>query len=291
MNTIRGIISLMRPYVLLSTTSFYIAAAFLSVNGIPALLPTLLGFLAVALAIASAHTLNDYFDRYNDKDNPRTKNRAIPSGKVSPHLALVLGVIYGLIAVAITFFINLPSIILAFIAIPLPFAYNYMRKRQIPYSFLCTMLAVLFIILLGSAVASGQYLANNILLFVIFGTSWEIGRTLISEVQDVDQDTISDVTTISVTISSKRAAQLIFVLFALAAIMSVTIGFFGQLGILYITVAIATSLWLLYRSLELVREPTTPNAIRMLYQAPKYLVIICLVLIITILTNTLLFGF
>jgi len=290
MSSIKGIISLTRPYVLLTTTSFYVAATFLSVNGIPSLIPTILGFVAVALAIASAHTLNDYFDRQTDKENPRTKTRVIPSGKVSPRLALAFGIIYGLSAVALTFYINLPSVILAFIAIPLPFAYNYMRKRHIPYSFLCTMLAVLFIILLGSTAATGQFFANYILLFVIFGVSWEMGRTLISEVQDVDHDRVNNITTLSVVISPRRATQLIFVLFTLATIMSVIIGFFGQLGILYIVVTVLASSWLLYKSLVLMQKPTTANAISMRSRAPKYLLIICLILIITILINTFLFG-
>ena len=291
MSTLNGIISLTRPYVLLTTTFFFIAASFLSVNSIPSLIPFFLGFLAVVLAIASAHTLNDYFDRLSDQENPRTAQRAIPTGKVPPRLALSLGILYGVSAVALTFFINPLCVILAFIAVPLPFAYNYMRKRQIPYSFLCTMMAVLFIILLGSATASGQYFSSNILLFVIFGISWEMGRTLISEVQDVDYDKAADVTTISATISSKRAAQLIFVLFTLTSIMSIVIGFFSQLGFIYLGVALAASIWLIYRSIELVRSPITPKAIEMLYRAPKYLVTICLIVILSILLNILLFGF
>lgn len=289
MSILKGIISLTRPYVLFTTTSFYIAAAFLSVNGIPTLMPFFIGFLAVVLAIASAHTLNDYFDWENDQKNPRTANRAIPSGVVSPRQALALGITYGITAILLTLLLNPLCIILAFISFPLPFVYNYMRKRQIPYSFICTMLAVLFIILLGSAAVSGQYLTNYTLFFVIFGVSWEMGRTLISEVQDVNYDAATSVTTISVKISSKRAAQLILVLFSIAAIMSIAIGGFGQLGIIYLVVAFGSSIWLIYRSLELIKIPTTPSAIRMRIRAPKYLVTICLILVITILLNTLFF--
>ncbi len=290
MGVVKGIVSLSRPYVLFTTTSFYIAAAFLGNNGIPALLPFSIGFLAVALAIASAHTLNDYFDRESDLKNPRTANRAIPSGLISPRIALVLGMIYGVIAVSLTFLLNPLCIILAFVSIPLPFAYIFMRKRRIPFSFICTMLAVTFIILLGSAVASGMYFPNLMLLFVVFGVSWEMGRTLISEVQDVDYDNLTNVTTISATISSKRAAQLILVLFSIASMMSIIIGIVGQLGIIYLGVVIIASLWLIYRCLELVKTPTTPNAINMRIRVPKYLLTICIILVVTILLNTLLLG-
>jgi 4-hydroxybenzoate polyprenyltransferase len=290
LSTVAGIISLTRPYILLTTTFFYIAAAFLSVNGIPLLFPFFLGLLAVALAIASAHTLNDYFDRKRDKENPRTAQRAIPTGKVSPRLALTLGILYGITAVTLTFLINPLCVILAFIAIPLPFVYNYMRTRQIPLSFLCTMLAVLFIILLGSAAASGQYLTNYVLHFVVFGVSWEMGRTLISEVQDVDHDKESNITTISSTISAKRAAQLILLLFFLCASMSFSIGIYGGLGLHYLIGVLVTSIWLIFRSIELIKTPSTANAINMLYRAPKYLVVVCLILIVSILLNAFLLA-
>jgi 4-hydroxybenzoate polyprenyltransferase len=290
MNTLKGIVSLTRPYILFTTTSFYIAATFLGINGIPALVPFFIGFFAVALAIASAHTLNDYFDREEDQNNPRTAKRAIPSGLVSPRLAFALGVTYGVIAVSLTFFLNPLCVLLAFIAIPLPFTYVFLRKRQIPYSFLCTMLAVLLIILLGSAVASGTYFPNYMLLFIIFGVSWEMGRTLISEIQDVDYDKLTNVSTISLVVSSKQAARLILCFFSIATVMSIIIGILGQLGIIYLGVTVGASVWLTYRSLELIRTPTTPNAIQMRIRAPKYLVTICLILVVTLLLNTLLSG-
>jgi len=282
--------SLTRPYVLFTTTSFYLTAAFLSINRFPPLVPLFVGFIAVAFAIASAHTLNDYFDTATDKDNPRTAKRAIPSGEVSQGLALALGMTYGVTAIFFTFLLNTPSVILGFMAIPLPFVYNLLRKREIPYSFLCTMLAVLFIILLGSTAITGQYFSAYILLFVIFGVTWEAGRTLISEVQDVDHDKTTNVTTISVVISSKHATQLSLLLFSIASIMSIVIGILGQLGLIYLGVALIASGWLIYRSLELVRTPTQPKAICMLSRAPKYLVIICLVIVISILVNVVIFG-
>jgi 4-hydroxybenzoate polyprenyltransferase len=287
MRKLKGFVSLTRPYVLFTTTSFYIASALLSINSIPAAYPFFIGFLSTVFAIASAHTLNDYFDRKNDQNNPRTANRPIPSGNIPHQQALVVGFIYGVIAVLLTFLLNPPSIVLAFIAIPLPFIYQFMRKRQIPFSFLCTMAAVFFIILLGSAAVSGQYWSQNILLFVIFGISWEMGRTLISEVQDVDHDKVTDITTISTTISSKRAARLIFILFLISAIASILIGLLGQLGILFLIIASAAAIWLTYRTFELVKTPTTANAIKMLFRAPKYLVLICLILIVSIILNTL----
>jgi 4-hydroxybenzoate polyprenyltransferase len=290
LSKINGIITLTRPYVLISTLFLFIAAAFLSVNNLPPLIPFFIGIIATALAIASAHTINDYSDRIVDKENPRTAQRPIPSGLVPPTQALFLGLSFGVFAVLLTFTLNPLCILLAFFGTPLPFVYNYLRKRQIPISFICTVLAVLFIILFGSASVSGQLVPNSVWLFAIFGMAWELGRTMISEVQDVDADKESAVTTISVVLSSKRAAWVIFLFFAIAASVNILIGFVAQLGFIYIILSFLAAIWLLYRTLELVRKPTGPNAIQMKVRAPKYLIVVSLALIITIMANTLL-GF
>ncbi|MFX0168325.1 MAG: UbiA prenyltransferase family protein [Candidatus Hodarchaeota archaeon] len=290
MAKLRGIVTLTRPYVLVTTLSFFVTSAFLSVNTIPPLLPFFIGFIATGLAIASAHILNDYADREADKANPRTVKRPIPSGLVPARQALIVGLGFGLSALILTIFLNPFCTILALFGAPLPFLYNYLRKRSLPISFICTVLAVIFIILFGSTSASGQFSSNFVWLFVIFGMSWEMGRTFASEVQDVDTDTISNVMTLSVSISSKRAAQLIFGSFTTAVVVSLLIGFFGQLGFIYLIPTLAVAIWLIYRTLELVRAPTTPNAVKTKIRASKYLIVISITLSGATLVNSLLLG-
>ena len=290
LSKIKGIITLTRPYVLITTLSFFIASAFLSVNTIPPIPPFIIGLVATGLAIASAHTLNDYADRNVDKENPRTAQRPIPTGLVPPRQALAVGLVFGVIAVLLTLFLNPLCILLAFLGIPLPFVYNFLRKRGIPISFICTVLAVLFIILLGSTSVSGELIPNFVWLYAIFGMTWEMGRTMTSEVQDVDSDAESEVTTISVILSSQGAARVILALFTITTSINVIIGFVAGLGFIYIIPSIVVAIWLLYRTFELVRNPTVANAIQMKIRAPKYLVVVSLVLIFTIMVNTLL-GF
>ena len=279
---------LTRPYVLITTLFFFIAAAFLSVKSIPPILPFFTGLVATGLAIASAHTINDYSDRLVDGENPRTAQRPIPTGLVPPVQALIVGLTFGVLAVLLTFTLNPLCIIFAFVSAPLPFVYNYLRKRRIPLSFICSVLAVLFIILFGSASVSGQLIPNFVWLFAISGMVWEMGRTMISEVQDVDADKESDVTTISIALSSKRAAWVILVLFTIAASVNVLIGFVAHLGFMYLIPAFVAAIWLLYQTLRLVKKPTTPNAIQMKMRAPQYLVVVSLTLIVTIIINMLL---
>ncbi|UCF58424.1 MAG: UbiA prenyltransferase family protein [Candidatus Bathyarchaeota archaeon] len=287
MGKLRGLMRLTRPYILLTTSLFFSGSAFLSVNGIPPLRQFLMGFLAVSLAIAAAHTFNDYSDWEVDVKNPRTAKRPIPTGLVSPFEALLSAVLLGTSAIILAFLLNILSTLIALAAVSLPFMYNYFRKHKIPFSFICTVIAIFFITLFGSASVTGKLISNHVPLLLILGLTWETGRTLISEIQDVEPDRASSVSTLSVILSSKTAAKFIVILFTSTSIMSVVIGILAQLGILYLIVAFAASSWLIYRSIELLRQPITRNAVKMRISAPRYLAIICIAITISIISNTL----
>ncbi len=104
----------------------------------------------------------------------------------------------------------------------------------------------------------------------------------------VELDRSSSVSTLSVILSSKTAAKFIVILFAITSIMSVVIGILAQLGILYLIIAFAASSWLIYRSTELLRAPTTKNAVKMRIHAPRYLTIVCIAIAISIVANAIL---
>jgi len=61
----------------------------------PSLANAFFSLLAIALLIASACALNMYIERNSDGLMERTKNRPLPSGRLSPTIALILG-IFGL---------------------------------------------------------------------------------------------------------------------------------------------------------------------------------------------------
>lgn len=288
MGKLTGLIRLTRPYILLTTSFLFIGSAFLSVNDIPPLRQFLMGLLAVSLAIAASHTVNDYSDWKIDIKNPRTAKRPIPTGLVSPFEALLSAALLGISAIILAFLLNIFSTLIALAAVPLPFTYNYFRKHEIPFSFFCTVIAVLFIILFGSASVTGKLLSDYIPLLLILSLTWETGRTLISEIQDVELDRSSSVSTLSVILSSKTAAKFIVILFAITSIMSVVIGILAQLGILYLIIAFVASSWLIYRSIELLRAPTTKNAVKMRIRVPRYLTIICIAIAISIVANAIL---
>ena len=86
----------------------------------------------MTMVVCGATTLNCYIERDIDKLMDRTKNRALPSGRMKPSTSLVIG--YGMIVVAlplIAIFVNWPTMILSLLAAVLYlFAYTPMKLKS-----------------------------------------------------------------------------------------------------------------------------------------------------------------
>ncbi len=64
-------------------------------------------FFDVALVLAGANTMNDFFDWKVDSKNQRTAKRPIPSGLVSPFEPLLFALILGISALGLIFLLNI----------------------------------------------------------------------------------------------------------------------------------------------------------------------------------------
>jgi len=280
MKKLVGYFRLTRPYISLSATPFFFGSTFLSVHGVPRAGPFFTGFLAVVLAIAAAHVANDYFDWRLDAENPRTAKRPIPSKWISPHEAFLYGLALAIAAFALTFLLNTSSIMVALAAIPLPFLYIYLRRRRIPFAFVCPVIAVVLMILFGSASVTGRVMTGGSWLLLVLGLLWEPGRDFISEIQDVAVDESAGILTLPVVLSPRGAAKCVLALFLVASAVGVIAGFLANLGIIYFTVAVLTGFWLVLRSIQLAKEPPAKNAVKMRVRAPKYIMAVCAAIVI-----------
>jgi len=283
MEKLLGLIKLTRPYITVTTSLLFIGSTFLSTNGIPPMNPFLIGFTATVLAIASAHTFNDYLDWKFDARNPRTAKRPIPTGLISSREAFLFASGLAIIAFLLALLLNVSSILVALAAVPLPFIYSYLRRRKIPLGFVCPVAAAFLVTLFGSASVTGKVMAGNVPLLLALVLLWEPGRALNSEIQDVVNDRSSGISTLPVILSPKAAAEAVFILFSLTSAVGVLLGILSNLSFFYLTLASSAGLWLIYRSIELIKEPTTKNAVKMRIRAPRYLTIIIIVMIVDLL--------
>jgi heme o synthase len=74
--------------------------ALLAVGTMPSFVILLHTLLGTALVAAGATTLNQYLERHLDAQMRRTENRPLPSGRVQPTEALVMGIVLGVAGVA-----------------------------------------------------------------------------------------------------------------------------------------------------------------------------------------------
>jgi 4-hydroxybenzoate polyprenyltransferase len=166
------------------------------------------------------------------------------------------------------------------IAVPTPFIYSYFKRHRIPFGFICPAVAAIFLRLFGAARLTGEVMAGQVWLLLVVNLLWEPGRDFISEIQDSSVDKASGVLTLPTILSPKGAAKCVLALFVMTSIAGVLAGVLARLGGLYLIIALLAGIWLTYRSTEIVKEPTTENAVKMRIRAPRYLMAIVIAIII-----------
>lgn len=70
--------------------------------------------MSLFFAVSGSTLLNMYFDRDIDAKMERTKDRALPSGKISPNTVLYHGLLFSLSGVLLAYFVNTLTMIIIF---------------------------------------------------------------------------------------------------------------------------------------------------------------------------------
>jgi protoheme IX farnesyltransferase len=88
----RAWLELTKPRIVLLVLFTGLPAALLAAHGMPHARAFWGGMIGIALSAASAAAFNHYFDRDIDALMVRTRNRPIPSGRISPAMAAAFGI-------------------------------------------------------------------------------------------------------------------------------------------------------------------------------------------------------
>jgi len=138
--------------------------------------------LAMIFARSTAMAFNRYIDREIDAQNPRTKNREIPAGKISPEAAKRFITFNGMAFIVTTYFINEICFLLSPIALAVVLGYSYTKR----FTWLCH-----YVLGLGLALAPvGAYLTISgkfNVITILMGCSvflWVGGFDIIYALQD-----------------------------------------------------------------------------------------------------------
>jgi heme o synthase len=86
---------------------------------------------ATALVVGSANALNMYLERFSDRLMDRTRHRPLPTGRLSPDLALAFGIALGLVSVPVlTFAVNaVTGLLAAFALLSYVLVYTPLKRR------------------------------------------------------------------------------------------------------------------------------------------------------------------
>lgn len=191
----------------------------------------ILMILCMIFARNAAMAFNRYIDRTFDEQNPRTKTREIPSGKISPQAAIlfILANILGFIAS--TWFINTICFYLSPIALVIILGYSYTKR----FTALCH-----FILGLGLSLAPiGAYLvvagSFNLLpiLYSLAVLTWVSGFDIIYALQDEEFDRSLNLKSLPTFLGKKNALIFSSFIHILSAVFVIIPGFLLKAGLFY----------------------------------------------------------
>lgn len=199
-------------------------------------------YLWVILAMIGGRTaamsLNRIIDRKIDKENPRTKNRAIPAGRIKTSKAMILTLISLIIMIIAVFQLPLICIYLLPVAVFIVIIYSYTKRFTIFSHF------VLGFVLGAAAIGGWLAVSGKITLAsILWGaaiTLWVAGFDVIYSTQDIDFDRDHQLHSIPARfglakgIFISRLCHLMTVIFLISVAVLTSTGVVFSIGILFI---------------------------------------------------------
>ena len=225
----------------------------------------ILFFVGSVLMRSAGCIFNDITDKDFDKKVDRTKNRPIPSGRISTQESFVYIILLCLVAFIILIQFNFLTIILGLLSIPLAFSYPYM-KRLTYWPQLFLGLTFNWGILLGWTALKGEISLEPILLYIA-AIFWTLGYDTIYGFQDIYDDEIIGVK--STSIKFKENYKLFIGLcYFICVLFLIILGFLEENKMYYFTFLIFPVMHLLYQMTRLDRNNT--NSCLMIFKSNNF---------------------
>ncbi len=205
--------------------------------------------LLVILCMIFARNTAMGFNRLADKDfdalNPRTRDREIPSGIISPRAAAVFVIINSILFILTTGFINRLTLYLSPVALLVIIGYSLTKR----ITSLCH-----FVLGLGLSLAPiGAYISVTgkfSLLPVIYSfivLSWVSGFDIIYALQDDSFDKSNQLYSLPSATGRKKSLSISIFVHLITFVLVLTAGLYGKSGMLFWTGSIIFTLLLIYQ--------------------------------------------
>ncbi len=201
--------------------------------------------LDMVFARSAAMGFNRYLDRNIDKENPRTAQREIPAGKISPQMGLIFVIVNSVLFLVTTFFINQMVFLLAPVALLVVLGYSYFKRFSASAHFILGLGLSLAPIGAFLCVKPEFQLLPVLLSFAVL--FWVAGFDIIYALQDIDFDKKMKLRSIPVALGKQKSLVLSLLLHFFSFGLLLSIGYLGHLGLWYWTGAGIFSVLLFYQ--------------------------------------------
>lgn len=261
LTTARHYLDLTKPRLLPMVLFTGLPALAMATGAWPSLGFTVLVMTGIALAAASANTLNAYIERDKDALMERTKDRPLPAGLITPRAALRFGLVLGVLSTILLFAVSGPAAAAVGVASILfyVFVYTVWLKPRSIWNAVIGGAAGAAAPLIADAAVNGTIGAAGWTLFAIVffwqpPHVWAIALYRKADYRaagiPMPPEVIGDEAT------RKR------VVWYTAGLLPVTVApyFLGLAGPIYFVVALGAGGWFLYRAWRLFEERTDEAA-------------------------------
>ena len=283
--TVNAFVMLTKPRIIELLLITTVPSMILAHGGMPRLSLVVLTIVGGALAAGGANTFNMYIDRDIDRLMERTQGRPLVTGAITPRSALLFGIALEVVAFVLFYlFVNWLSAVLALGAcLFYVFVYSLWLKRTSKQNIVIGGAAGAAPALIGWAAVAGSLGLNPIILFAIV-FFWTPPHFWALAIKYADQYEAASVPMLPVVTSIKATATRMVIYTVVIFGLSIWFHVAADMGFVYLSVALIGGLVFLWRTLGLLRKPTSVQAMKVFVYSNVYLGALFIAMAIDVLT-------